>query len=240
MRFSRERLFRTRICPPVKCRECNCRAYCAEIVALALHYAWSTAPKFVTLPPLLRPSSSDTLPSSPIFPALITCMYAGRHTWPPDKARNLPPSSRRFSNTAASSGTAGRERWRIWAWPCQCLAIENFSRTRAVRRCRPRPALAAYKDFLTLWKDADPDVSILKQAKAEYESCADGVQSQLVEPRAPRPCGFRTSRRSRQSAQLGRIKKVIVGPSRRFKLRSPVKLARHDSCCHVGGTRAPP
>jgi serine/threonine protein kinase/tetratricopeptide (TPR) repeat protein len=29
-------------------------------------------------------------------------------------------------------------------------------------------ALAAYKDFLALWKDADPDVPILKQAKAEY------------------------------------------------------------------------
>jgi len=29
-------------------------------------------------------------------------------------------------------------------------------------------AKAAYKDFLTLWKDADPDVPILKQAKAEY------------------------------------------------------------------------
>jgi len=29
-------------------------------------------------------------------------------------------------------------------------------------------ALTAYKDFLTLWKDADPDVPILKEAKAEY------------------------------------------------------------------------
>jgi serine/threonine protein kinase/tetratricopeptide (TPR) repeat protein len=29
-------------------------------------------------------------------------------------------------------------------------------------------ALAAYKDFLTLWKDADPDVPILKEAEAEY------------------------------------------------------------------------
>jgi hypothetical protein len=28
-------------------------------------------------------------------------------------------------------------------------------------------ALAAYKDFLTLWKDADPDIPILKEAKAE-------------------------------------------------------------------------
>jgi hypothetical protein len=27
---------------------------------------------------------------------------------------------------------------------------------------------AAYDDFLTLWKDADPDIPSLKQAKAEY------------------------------------------------------------------------
>jgi eukaryotic-like serine/threonine-protein kinase len=30
-------------------------------------------------------------------------------------------------------------------------------------------AKAAYQDFLTLWKEADPDIPILKQAKAEYE-----------------------------------------------------------------------
>jgi len=30
-------------------------------------------------------------------------------------------------------------------------------------------ALAAYEDFLTLWKDADLDIPILQQAKAEYE-----------------------------------------------------------------------
>ncbi|MGB7131020.1 MAG: protein kinase [Candidatus Sulfotelmatobacter sp.] len=29
-------------------------------------------------------------------------------------------------------------------------------------------ALAAYRDFLALWKDADPDIPILKKAKAEY------------------------------------------------------------------------
>ncbi|MGA2020914.1 MAG: serine/threonine-protein kinase [Candidatus Sulfotelmatobacter sp.] len=29
-------------------------------------------------------------------------------------------------------------------------------------------ALAAYKDFLTLWKDADADIPVLKEAKAEY------------------------------------------------------------------------
>jgi eukaryotic-like serine/threonine-protein kinase len=27
----------------------------------------------------------------------------------------------------------------------------------------------AFQDFFALWKDADPDVPILKEAKAEYE-----------------------------------------------------------------------
>jgi len=30
-------------------------------------------------------------------------------------------------------------------------------------------AKSAYQDFFALWKDADPDVPILKQAKAEYD-----------------------------------------------------------------------
>ena len=29
-------------------------------------------------------------------------------------------------------------------------------------------AKAAYQDFLTLWKDADPELSVLEQAKAEF------------------------------------------------------------------------
>jgi eukaryotic-like serine/threonine-protein kinase len=29
-------------------------------------------------------------------------------------------------------------------------------------------AKAAYQDFLTLWKDADPDIPLLIEAKAEY------------------------------------------------------------------------
>jgi hypothetical protein len=29
-------------------------------------------------------------------------------------------------------------------------------------------AKSAYQDFLTIWKDADPDIPMLKQAKAEY------------------------------------------------------------------------
>jgi hypothetical protein len=29
-------------------------------------------------------------------------------------------------------------------------------------------ALTAYKDFLTLWRDADPEIPIYKHAKTEY------------------------------------------------------------------------
>ncbi len=33
-------------------------------------------------------------------------------------------------------------------------------------------AKTAYQDFLALWKDADPDIPILKQAQAEYAKIA--------------------------------------------------------------------
>jgi hypothetical protein len=29
-------------------------------------------------------------------------------------------------------------------------------------------AKAAYQEFFSLWKDADPDIPVLKQAKVEY------------------------------------------------------------------------
>jgi hypothetical protein len=29
-------------------------------------------------------------------------------------------------------------------------------------------ARSAYQEFLTLWKDADPDIPVLKQASTEY------------------------------------------------------------------------
>jgi eukaryotic-like serine/threonine-protein kinase len=32
---------------------------------------------------------------------------------------------------------------------------------------RTAKAKSAYRDFLTLWKDGDPDIPILKEAKAE-------------------------------------------------------------------------
>ena len=52
------------------------------------------------------------------------------------------------------------------AWSAFSRKMENYAGTEAdAARAKAREA---YQDFLTLWKDADPDIPILKQAKAEY------------------------------------------------------------------------
>jgi eukaryotic-like serine/threonine-protein kinase len=51
--------------------------------------------------------------------------------------------------------------------PIGALAHLQISRAYAMQGNTAK-AKAAYQDFLTLWKDADPDIPILKQAKAEY------------------------------------------------------------------------
>jgi DNA-binding winged helix-turn-helix (wHTH) protein/tetratricopeptide (TPR) repeat protein len=45
---------------------------------------------------------------------------------------------------------------------------ESGARRAPLQQVALAKARAAYQDFLTLWKDADPDIPILKQAKAEY------------------------------------------------------------------------
>jgi eukaryotic-like serine/threonine-protein kinase len=52
-------------------------------------------------------------------------------------------------------------------FPLASLAHLQLARAYAISGDTAK-AKAAYQDFLTLWKDADPDVPILKQAKAEY------------------------------------------------------------------------
>ena len=56
-----------------------------------------------------------------------------------------------------SSGTSRWAHWRISVSPAPTYCKANTVKARA-----------AYQDFLPLWKDADPDIPILKQAKAEY------------------------------------------------------------------------
>ena len=52
-------------------------------------------------------------------------------------------------------------------FPWGALARLDLARAYAMQGDRAK-ARTAYQDFLTLWKDADPDIPILKQAKAEY------------------------------------------------------------------------
>ena len=64
-------------------------------------------------------------------------------------------------------------------WNCETGALAHLGLARAnaleVRTdqgvaadaARTR-ALTSYREFFALWKDADPDVPVLKQAKAEY------------------------------------------------------------------------
>jgi tetratricopeptide (TPR) repeat protein len=51
--------------------------------------------------------------------------------------------------------------------PIGALAHLQFGRAYALAGDKTK-ARSAYQDFLTLWKDADPDIPILKQAQAEY------------------------------------------------------------------------
>jgi eukaryotic-like serine/threonine-protein kinase len=51
--------------------------------------------------------------------------------------------------------------------PIGALAHLGLARAYVLRGDTAK-ARAAYQDFLTLWKDAEPDIPILKQAKAEY------------------------------------------------------------------------
>jgi serine/threonine protein kinase/tetratricopeptide (TPR) repeat protein len=55
-------------------------------------------------------------------------------------------------------------------WPPDLIVpLAQLGLARAYTRLHDQQkARAAYKDFLTLWKDADPDIPILKEAKADY------------------------------------------------------------------------
>jgi eukaryotic-like serine/threonine-protein kinase len=64
--------------------------------------------------------------------------------------------------------------WNCWTGALAHLGLARANALRAKNSqgadadaARVR-ALAAYKDFFTLWKDADPDIPILKEAKVEY------------------------------------------------------------------------
>jgi eukaryotic-like serine/threonine-protein kinase len=71
-----------------------------------------------------------------------------------------PAAAAEFQKILAHSGL-------VQNCPTGALAHLGLARAYAIQKDMDK-AKAAYQDFLTLWKDADPDISIYKQAKTEY------------------------------------------------------------------------
>jgi hypothetical protein len=54
-------------------------------------------------------------------------------------------------------------------WNCATGALAHLGLARAYAMAGDTAkAKVEYNDFLILWKDADPDIPVLKEAKAEY------------------------------------------------------------------------
>jgi serine/threonine protein kinase/tetratricopeptide (TPR) repeat protein len=118
----------------------------------------------------LQAASSIELASIP-FVANISCLYP---TYIRGEAylaaRQGKEAATEFQKILDHSGIV----WNCWTGALAHLGVAraNALQSRTSQgadadAARVR-ALAAYKDFLTLWKDADPGIPILKEAKAEY------------------------------------------------------------------------
>jgi hypothetical protein len=101
----------------------------------------------------------------------LSCMY-------PDYVRGQvylsegqgPQAAAEFQRILDHSGIV----WNCWTGALAHLGVARANALQAksaqgadADAARVR-ALAAYKDFVTLWKDADPNIPIYVQAKAEY------------------------------------------------------------------------
>ena len=75
-------------------------------------------------------------------------------------ARQGPAAASEFQKILDHSGL-------LWNCATGALARLGLARAYVLQGDTPK-ARAAYQNFLTLWKDADPDIPILKEAKVEY------------------------------------------------------------------------
>src|SRR5271157_1270212 len=91
-----------------------------------------------------------------------TCRLCSRPNCEPQSDRHAAPRLQRF-------GHAPHGRTRIQRGYGQTgTARKTLCRSHERLSGDSAKAKAANQDFLTLWKDADPDIPILKEAKGEY------------------------------------------------------------------------
>jgi eukaryotic-like serine/threonine-protein kinase len=76
-------------------------------------------------------------------------------------------AARQYAEAAAEFQKILNHRGFVGADPIGTLSHLQLGRTFVLAGDKAK-AKIAYQDFLTLWKDADPEIPILKQAKAEY------------------------------------------------------------------------
>jgi eukaryotic-like serine/threonine-protein kinase len=77
------------------------------------------------------------------------------------RTRNGPEAAREFQKMLDHGTMIGNA-------TTSALTHLGLARARVLEGNVPA-ARSAYQDFFALWKDADPDIPILKEAKAEYE-----------------------------------------------------------------------
>jgi len=76
------------------------------------------------------------------------------------RARQAREAAAEFQKIVDHSGVAPVS-------PVRALAVLGLARAQALAS-DTASARKSYQDFLALWKDADPDIPILREAKAEY------------------------------------------------------------------------
>jgi serine/threonine protein kinase len=167
--------------------------YIRCVASLALAQAGDTSQSQSVADKLISEFPQDTLVNSYWLPTARAALELNRHN-PPKAVETLrgaqgyelgqPPPGigqlrvlylRGYALLAAGQGKeAAAEFQRILDRPGIALnspvgPLAHLGLGRAIAvGGEPAKARTAYQDFLTLWKDADPDIPILKQAKAEY------------------------------------------------------------------------
>jgi len=167
--------------------------YVQAMAALALIRAGDTTQAQKIADDLAKTYPQDTLVNSYWLPAIHAVMEINRHN--PSRAVELlraaqtyelgnpwptvgplsPIYFRGYAYLAAGQGREATQEFQriidhrgiVQNSPVGALAYLGLARSRAASGDAPG-ARTSYQDFLALWKDADTDVPILKEAQAEY------------------------------------------------------------------------
>jgi predicted Zn-dependent protease len=109
---------------------------------------------------VLRAASAYELGAPPQFqPGTLYPVYVRGLAYL--RAGNGPSAAEEFQRIIDHRGI-------VLNFPLGALAHVGLARAYILTGDTPK-AKAAYQDFFALWKDADPDIPILKEAKAEYD-----------------------------------------------------------------------